>query len=132
MTTAVSEDVAVARLWWARLAPLAPADLAGLWFGIFTGAADGPEQRTLYVAGTAGFDAHDETADWAAGPYVWEPDGRYIVLPALAALPDQPYAKPLDHAVAVVRELAPWRELPNVGVAAGYDDGDFLVVHGRL
>lgn len=83
----------------------------------------------LYVAGTGTFDAADETAEWAAGDYAWEPEGRYIVLPGLAALPDQPFDGPLGHAAAVLREVEPWREKPGAGVAVGYDDGDFLVLH---
>lgn len=129
MTADLAGDAALARSWWQGLAPLAPTDLTGLWFGIFTSVSAAPEQRMLYVAGTATFDATDETAEWAADDYVWEPDGRYIVLPGLAATPDQPFDGPLGHAAAVLREVAPWRDLPAVGVAVGYDDGDFLVLH---
>lgn len=129
MKAALAEDADLARRWWQDLAPLAPNDLAGLWFGIFTSASGGREQRTLYMAGTATFDAADETAEWAAADYAWEPEGRYIVLPGLAALPDQPFSGPLQHAAAVLREVQPWREQPGIGVAVGYDDGDFLVLH---
>lgn len=129
MAAAGSEDVAFARRWWQGLAASAPGHLAGLWFGIFTGVRNGQAQRTLYVAGTATFDASDETAEWAAGEYVWQPDGRDIVLPGLASLPDQPYEVPLAHAVDVLRQVEPWRDWPAVGVAVGYDDGDFEVLH---
>jgi hypothetical protein len=131
MTTDLAGDCLLARRWWHGLAPLAPTDLAGLWFGIFTSTSGGREQRTLYVAGTATFDADDETAEWAAEEYAWQPDGRYIVLPGLAALPDEPFDGPLAHAAAVVQEVAPWLELPTAGVAVGYDDGDFSVLRRR-
>src|SRR4051794_4281368 len=78
--TDLATDVALARRWWDELVPFAPADVAGLWFGIFTGITDGQAQRTLYVVGTATFDAKDETAEWAADDYVWQAEGRYVVL----------------------------------------------------
>jgi hypothetical protein len=129
VATDVAQDIALARRWWESLAPLAPAELGGLWFGIFTAVTDGREQRTLYVVGTATFDAEDETAEWAADDYVWQADGRYVVLPGLASLPDQPFEQPLAHTAAVLRQVAPWRDLPTAGVAVGYDEGDFEVLH---
>lgn len=101
-----------------------------MWFGLFDAADDeGRATRTLYVVGRAEFDADDETAKWAADDYVWESNGRYVVLPELAALPGDPYEAPLAHAAEVVKALELWRTLPGVGVAAGYDDGDLVVVH---
>lgn len=58
-----------------------------------------------------------------------ESDGRYVVLPELAALPHHPYEVPLAHAAAVVRALEPWLTIPHVGVAVGYDDGDLIVLN---
>jgi len=80
----------------------------------------------MYVAGTPTFDADDETAEWAT-EYVWEPQGRYVVLPVLAALPDEPYDNVLRHAAEVIGALGPWPD--GIGVAAGFDDGDFALVH---
>ncbi len=109
--------------------PQLTPDVAGLWFGIFTASSETSEVRTLYVAGAATFDAQDETAEWAAGEYAWQPDGRYVVLPVLAALAEQPFEVPLAHAAAVLREVEPWRDVPGVGAAVGYDDGDFLLLY---
>lgn len=122
-------DVATAAIWWASLRDQVPTEVRGLWFGIFDAVDNGEEVTTLYVAGTPSFDADDATAEWAT-EYVWQPGGRYLVLPGLAALPAQPYEVPLKHAAEVVRQLRPWLGLEAVGVAVGYDDGDFVVVHG--
>lgn len=35
----------------------------------------------------------------------------------------------IEQAAAVVRVLAPWRDLPVRGIAVGFDDGDFAVVY---
>lgn len=121
-------DVAAAAIWWASLRNQVPAEAKGLWFGLFEAAKDGEAVRTLYVAGTPSFDADDETAEWAC-EYVWEAEGRYVVLPGLAALPAAPYEVPLTHAAEVVRQLRPWRGRDAVGVAVGYDDGDFVILH---
>ena len=123
-------DLAVAQVWWERLRAGIPPGVAGLWFGLFTGVDEKrKETRTLYVVSTSEFDADDETAEWAASDYVWEPDDRDVILPELAALAEAPCAIPLAHAAAVVRALEPWRTLPGVGVAVGYDDGDLVVLH---
>lgn len=129
MSNDLGVDVELARSWWSSLRADLPAGLAGLWFGIFSAVMDGREAKTLYVAGTPTFDADDETAEWAVGPYAWEPAGRYVSLPGLAALPDEPLEGPLAHAAAVVRETKPWVGT-SLGVAVGYDDGDFEVLHG--
>ena len=125
----VETDIEQAREWWARLRPSVPANAAGLWFGLFTAVEGGRPVRTLYVVGTGTFDGSDETAEWAVGPYRWEPDGRYVLLPELTRLPEQPFTAPLDHAAAALREVEPWADLDGVGVAVGYDDGDLVVLH---
>ena len=129
MAADLTADAAQARRWWETLRPQLTPDVAGLWFGIVTASSDSREVLTLCVAGTATFNVRDETAEWAAGESTWQPDRRYVVLPVLAALPEQPFEVPLAHAVAVLREVAPWRDLPSVGVAVGYDDGDFVLLH---
>lgn len=119
----------MARPWWNSLLLEPPGeDLAGLWFGIFDGRTQAGSGRQLYVAGTATFDADDSTGDWAADEYVWQPQKRYLVLPRLRRLPKEPVDVPLAHTVAVIRALAPWQDLPGLGVAVGYDDGDFEVL----
>ena len=42
-----------------------PNDVRGLWFGLVDLVRDEHVTRTLYVAGTAEFDANDGTGDWA-------------------------------------------------------------------
>ena len=109
--------------WWNELKKSAPGGLAGLWFGITELVPGGWH---LYVAGTATFDRTDESADWAVGPYAWWPRDRYLPLSPSSSDP----AAVLESATAVVRAIAPWRDLPVTGVAVGFDDGDFTIVHG--
>jgi hypothetical protein len=80
----------------------------------------------LYVAGTETFDPEDATAEWAAADYLWWPEGRYFAVPELATLP---YGEMLARAVDLVRSIEPWREVPAIGVAVGFDDGDFQIVY---
>jgi hypothetical protein len=68
-------DVDEATRWWANVSASAPTDLAGLWFGLVELSPGGWH---IYVAGTETFDATDETAEWAAGPFAWWPDNRYL------------------------------------------------------
>lgn len=124
-----AEDVRHAQRWWDALAEQVPEAVAGLWFGIFTADQGGQTVRTLYVVGTDSFDADDETAEWAAGDYLWEPEGRYVVLPVLASLPEQPYDVPLAHASDALRQVRPWTVSARLGAAVGYDDGDVVVLH---
>jgi hypothetical protein len=63
-----------------------------------------------------------------ATDYCWWPDGRYVLLPDLAAIPDSAYLVALDHAAALVAALRPQDALRVKGVAVGFDDGDFRVV----
>lgn len=81
------------------------------------------------MAGTHDFDPDDETGDWAADEYAWFPEHRYVLLDHLRQLPGEPYEKPLEHAATVVQAVTPWGDFPGVGVAVGYDDGDFEVLH---
>lgn len=124
------EDIAATQAWWESLERSVPETIAGLWFGLFSAAQqDGRAVTTLFVVGTAAFDADDEAADWAASEYVWQPEGRYVELPELAALPSSPYEAPLAHVANVLTAVRPWQHLSGVGAAVGYDDGDFLVLH---
>jgi hypothetical protein len=93
--------------------------------------ADGGWQ--LYVAGTDQFDANDDTGDWAAGPYCWnDPAGHqndpstYHPIPEIATLPP---SDAVDYVAQLVRDLAPWQEIPVDGVAAGFDEGDFAIIY---
>jgi hypothetical protein len=63
-----------ARSSWAEVRRSAPESLAGLRFGLVELSPGG---WRLYVVGTAEFDADDETAEWAVGPYAWWPEWRY-------------------------------------------------------
>jgi hypothetical protein len=79
----------------------APSGLGGLWIGLVELAES---DWHIYVAGTSTFDATDETAEWAVGPYVWWPDRRHFPLPE-AGLRDVSDA--LAAAASWVRDLAP-------------------------
>jgi hypothetical protein len=115
-----------AQRWWRNLSGSAPASVVGLWFGLVE-LADGGWH--IYVAGTAEFDGADETAEWAVGPYVWWPDGRYFPFPAAGG--DSDIASAVEAAAAFVEDLAPWTAVPVQGIATGFDDGDFKVVYQR-
>lgn len=111
-----------AAAWWNLIKTTAPQGLAGLWFGL-TELVDGGWH--LYVAGTATFDAADEMAEWAVGPYAWWPENRYLAMPEVAG---RDVGAAVRHAAQVVRALAPWDHVDVVGIAVGFDDGDFEVV----
>jgi hypothetical protein len=114
-----------AAAWWRNVSETAPRGLRGLWFGLTELADSGWH---IYVAGTATFDATDETAEWAVGPYPWLPNGRYFPFPA-AGLDDIVAA--VDAAVAFVKDLEPWTAITIEGVATGFDAGEFSVVYPR-
>lgn len=118
--------------WWLDLAATLPSDVQGLWFGLFVQASAGsPAEHRMYVSGTASFEA-DDGGDWASD-YTWEPDGRYVRLPGLAAVPTSDWQQALRHTVAVVTSVEPWRTSPDslVGVGIGFDDGDVTVAWMR-
>jgi len=111
--------------WWRAVASSAPANLVGLWFGMTELVPGG---WNLYVAGTATFDARDETAEWAVGPYAWWPDDRYFPIPEVEHLG---VLEAVRHAAELVRSFTPWADMSVDGVAVGYDDGEFEVVFQR-
>ncbi|MEO6627483.1 MAG: hypothetical protein ABIP03_02835 [Aquihabitans sp.] len=111
--------------WWIDLCRTDPPEVAGLWFGLVELLPGGWH---LYVVGTATFDALDETAEWAVGPYAWEPDNRYL---ALDGMDDTSVAAALEQVAGPVRELRPWRDFGVDGVGVGFDDGDFVLVFIR-
>jgi hypothetical protein len=124
-----ANDHALITSWWERVGTLTPADVRGLWFGLaYLVFADIDPCRYLYVAGCPTFDADDETAEWTT-EYCWWPDDRYVLLPTLAAIPDQRYVEALDFAADLVRRLQPIGNAPHVqGAAVGFDDGDFVLI----
>jgi hypothetical protein len=80
----------------------------------------------VYVAGCPSFDPDDESAEWAT-EYCWWPEGRYVLIPGLAALDDREPAVVLEYATELVQTLNA-HTVPGVrGVATGFDDGDLLV-----
>lgn len=118
----MNEDRAALDKWWRAVRATAPARIAGLWFGLAELADE--DGFRLYVAGTETFDASDETAEWAVGPYAWWPEERYSPM----EFPTEDPFGALDAAQAVIRELRPWEHVSVEGVAVGFDDGDFMVV----
>lgn len=109
--------------WRSRLRAVAPEQVAGLWFGL---TELSPGGWHLYVAGTETFDLDDETAEWATGPYVWWPEHRYLAMPEVE---EASVADAIEVATRVVRRLAPWADIEVDGIAVGFDDGDFVVIH---
>lgn len=124
-------DLAILRRWWASVVPTAPADLAGLWFGLTDLLVEGRPETTLYVAGCGTFDPTDSTGGWAVSPYRWWPEGRYIALPGLPAAPMKDHPAVLQHAASLIRDLKPQDALGVNGVAVGFDDGDFVITWSR-
>jgi hypothetical protein len=126
---AADRDVVVG--WWRGLVASVPPTVIGLWFGLVELAfADGSSARHLSVAGCPSFDPDDDSAEWAT-EYCWWPEGRYVLVPGLAALDDSDPAAVLEYAAELVREL-PDDTVPGVlGVATGFDDGDFRLVSSR-
>lgn len=110
------------RAWWGNLLGPAPGGIRGLWFGLVELV---PGSWHLYVVGTVEFDADDETAEWAVGPYRWAPENRYFPVPEIGALD---LGEAVHHAAEKVRSLHPWEDLDVDGVAVGFDDGDFELV----
>lgn len=111
--------------WWRTVSAGAPDGLRGLWFGLVELAAGGWH---IYVVGTASFDPEDETAEWAVGPHAWNPDGRYFPFPEAG---DDDLAAALHSAADLVAKLHPWTTIDVDGVATGFDDGDFVLLHKR-
>jgi hypothetical protein len=109
--------------WWSAVSASAPESLAGLWFGLVELEHEG---WSMYVVGTASFDPEDETAEWAVGPYAWEPADRYVPFPEIGQLD---VALAVERAAVTVRNLQPWRTVPVGGAAVGFDEGDFTVVY---
>jgi len=121
------EDLGVLRSWWSGLAPEVPAETRGLWFGLVDLVVDNEAIRHLYVAGCPTFDPDDD-GDWACD-YCWWPDGRYVLLPYLASLPDDPYELVLQVAADLMRDLEPASSATQLeGVGVGFDDGDLELV----
>ena len=83
MSTRTRDPVADGPSWWSRMRATAPPGVRGSWFGRTELVPGGWH---IYAAGTDGFDADDETAEWAVGPYAWLPDGRYFPVPDIAGL----------------------------------------------
>lgn len=117
--------------WWERVSGDLPDAVRGLWFGLTdTVQADGTVVRSIAVAGAANFDA-DDGGNWACDP-MWEPQGQYLVLPEIAALPAASTAAAEQILARLVRELCPHVASVNVdGVAVGFDDGEAIVVWER-
>lgn len=82
----------------------------------------------ICIAGTETFDAGDETAEWAVGPYAWWPDGRYLHFPEAGSDDIQSV---VTAAASLVSGIEPWKAVPVEGVATGFDCGDFTIVYQR-
>jgi hypothetical protein len=133
------------------------APLKGLWFGLFNPCPDGATPvADIYVCGSERFDPDPNDNSWAVGPDWW-PDSRYANSAVLAEIyriayrqgarvaeqkaalsNDAEYPLCLGYGAFAVRELLeqvkPELVLggsTSVGVAVGFDSGDFVLV-GQL
>lgn len=128
--------------------------LAGLWFGLFNPCPDGRTPvADIYVSGSEQFDPDPHDNSWAVGPDWW-PDARYAGSAVLADIyrlahrqgarvaerkkclgNDAEYPLVLGYGAFAIRELL-GRVEPSlvlggsaaVGVAVGFDSGDFVLV----
>ncbi|HJT33499.1 MAG TPA: HEAT repeat domain-containing protein [Pirellulales bacterium] len=128
--------------------------LRGLWFGLFNPCPDGRPVSDIYVCGSERFDPDPGDNSWAVGPDWW-PKGRYAESALLAAIyriayredtndPKQKkrclgnaaeYTLCLGYGAFVVRGLLAQvnRSLilgnsKTLGIAVGFDSGDFLLL----
>lgn len=127
-----------------------PADTtAGLWFGIFNPVDENDQTvADFYVSGSDRFDPDPEDNSWAVGPDWW-PENRYANSRILSAIyriaysegglgNDAEYPLCLAYTCLVVRDLLNHNSdlicrcsKQHMGVAAGFDSGDFLLL-GKL
>lgn len=134
-----------------------PTPLKGLWFGLFNPCPDGRTPvADIYVSGSERFDPDPLDNSWAVGPDWW-PEGRYAGSAALADIyriayrqgvrgsereaclgNDAEYPLVLGYGAFVVRELLGQvtpslvlGESNSLGIAVGFDSGDFVSV-GQL
>jgi HEAT repeats len=126
--------------------------LKGLWFGLFNPCPDGRTPvADIYVCGSSRFVRDPNDNDWAVNPDWW-PDARYACSSVLAEVyriayrqgeptakqraclgNDAEYPLCLGYGAFAVRELLTRVELSlildeaqSLGVAVGFDDGDFV------
>jgi hypothetical protein len=117
--------------------------LRGLWFGLFNPCYDRETVADLYVCGSERFDPDPDSNDWAVGPDWW-PDARYARSPVLADIyriayrkgglaNDAEYPLCLGYGAFAVREILAQvepslilGESDSLGVAVGFDSGDFV------
>jgi hypothetical protein len=125
-----------------------PEPLRGLWFGLFNPYEGATPVADMYVCGSKRFEPDEDDCDWATGPEWW-PRNRYAKSKRLAAIyrvayragglaNNAEYPLCLGYAAFVVRDLLnridPKLVLDSVGtvgVAVGFDSGDFLLL-GRF
>ncbi len=128
--------------------------LQGLWFGLFNPCPDGRTPvADIYVCGSERFDPNPLDNSWAVGPDWW-PDARYAESSVLADIyriayrqgarvaeqkdclgNDAEYPLCLGYGAFAVRELLEQvepslilGESDSLGVAVGFDSGDFVLL----
>jgi hypothetical protein len=131
--------------------------LRGLWFGLYNPCYDGcTPAADLYVCGSERFYADPDDNDWVVGPRWW-PEDRYARSAVLADVyriayrqgagrderdgclgNDAEYPRCLGYGALAVRALLGAVEpsqilerADEVGVAVGFDSGDFVLL-GRM
>ena len=119
--------------------------LRGLWFGIFNPNYDGTATADCYISGSDFFDPNPDSNEWACRPKWW-PKSRYANSEVMAAIyniayeddglgNDAEYPMCLAYGAFVVRALLNildpqliLKTVSGVGVAVGFDSGDFLLL----
>jgi hypothetical protein len=119
--------------------------LSGLWFGIFNPVYGNGPTADFYIAGSDRFDPDPDSNEWACGP-TWWPESRYARSEIMASIHrvaykkgglgnDAEYPLCLAYTAFAVRELLNaldarivLKSVGPVGVAVGFDSGDFLLL----
>jgi hypothetical protein len=141
------EDLDDLREWIEKPFRLEPSKkkLKGLWFGLFNPVYERDPVADIYVCGSTRFDPSPVDNSWAVGPDWW-PENRYARSSVLARVYKIAYRKDglgnnadyplcLAYGGLSVRELLRACEPSmilgssgSLGVAVGFDSGDFVLV----
>lgn len=129
-----------------REPPMGP--VRGLWFGICNPILDDGPAADLYISGSERYDPNPNSNAWAVGAE-WRPENRYARSSVMRSIyriaysqgglkNDAEYPLCLAFASLLVRKLLRGvgpdliiHSVGTVGVAVGFDDGDFLSL-GRV
>ncbi len=144
------DDMSDLEEWISRVLNTEPPNpsINGLWFGLFNPIYDGQPVADIYICGSTRFDADPDESEWAVGPEWW-PEHRYAHSTILAAIYRTAYtanglANDAEYPLCLAYGALATKQLLNVygrdlilpatksvGVATGFDSGDFILL-GKL